>query len=113
VETGLRPGEKLYEELLIHTEELDQTGNSMIFIERDRPVPAEELEKKLAVLRSACEAADDDAVREALKAVVPTYKSPEEVNRAGIAAAEYAVETTEDGRKKERQPLAGRPEVVT
>jgi hypothetical protein len=75
-------------------------------------VPAKELEKKLAVLRSACEAADDDAVREALKSVVPTYKSPEEVNRAAIAA-EYAVKTTEDGREKERQPLAGRPEVVT
>jgi acyl-CoA synthetase (NDP forming) len=52
-------------------------------------------------------------VREALKAVVPTYKSPEEVNRAGIAAAEYAVKTTEEGRKKESKPLAGRPEVVT
>jgi FlaA1/EpsC-like NDP-sugar epimerase len=112
VETGLRPGEKLYEELLIHTEELDRTENSMIFIERDRPVPVEELEQKLAVLQSACASGDDDAVREALKSVVPTYKSPEEVNRAAIAA-EYAVKTTEDVRKKERQPLAGRPEVVT
>ena len=35
VETGLRPGEKLYEELLVKTEELDKTSNSMIFIERD------------------------------------------------------------------------------
>lgn len=32
---GLRPGEKLYEELLVKTEELDKTPNSMIFIERD------------------------------------------------------------------------------
>ena len=32
--TGLRPGEKLYEELLVKTEELDKTDNSMIFIER-------------------------------------------------------------------------------
>ena len=29
VETGLRPGEKLYEELLVKTEELDKTENSM------------------------------------------------------------------------------------
>jgi len=43
VETGLRPGEKLYEELLIRTEELDQTENSMIFIERDAPLSPEEL----------------------------------------------------------------------
>ena len=33
VETGLRPGEKLYEELLIKTETLDKTENNMIFIE--------------------------------------------------------------------------------
>ena len=32
---GLRPGEKLYEELLVKTEELDKTDNSLIFIERD------------------------------------------------------------------------------
>lgn len=37
---GLRPGEKLYEELLVKTEELDKTENSMIFIERDGlPIP--------------------------------------------------------------------------
>jgi FlaA1/EpsC-like NDP-sugar epimerase len=113
VETGLRPGEKLYEELLIHTEELDRTGNSMIFIERDRPVPMEELEQKLATLQRACASGDDDAVREALKSVVPTYKSPEEVNRAGIAATEYAVKTTEDGLENGQLPLAGRPGVVT
>ena len=35
---GLRPGEKLYEELLVKTEELDKTPNSMIFIERDAPL---------------------------------------------------------------------------
>ena len=34
VETGLRPGEKLYEELLIRTEEMDKTENDLIFIER-------------------------------------------------------------------------------
>ncbi len=37
VETGLRPGEKLYEELLIRTEELRRTDDSMIFIETDAP----------------------------------------------------------------------------
>lgn len=38
VETGLRPGEKLYEELLIKTEELVKTDNDLIFIERDEPI---------------------------------------------------------------------------
>ena len=37
IEIGLRPGEKLYEELLIQTECLDKTANDLIFIERDPP----------------------------------------------------------------------------
>ena len=80
VETGLRPGEKLYEELLVKTEELDRTDNSMIFIERDTALSEEEIEKRLALLQEACDSGDDDLAREALKKVVPTFKKPEEVN---------------------------------
>ena len=43
LETGLRPGEKLYEELLVKTEVLDKTDNSLIFIERDTPLTDEEI----------------------------------------------------------------------
>ena len=50
IETGLRLGEKLYEELLVKTEELDKTDNSMIFIERDTPVSEEEINKKTVAL---------------------------------------------------------------
>ncbi len=82
VETGLRPGEKLYEELLVKTEELDKTENSLIFIERDLPSSADEIEKKLKLLTEACASDDDEAVRAALKIAVPTYKTPEEVNSA-------------------------------
>ena len=45
VETGLKPGEKLYEELLVKTEELDKTDNSMIFIERDSALSKRNLQK--------------------------------------------------------------------
>ena len=45
--TGLRPGEKLYEELLMANEELDRTENELIFIERDRAYSREEIEEKL------------------------------------------------------------------
>ena len=82
VETGLRPGEKLYEELLVRTEELDKTENNMIFIERDAALSREEIEEKLALLKSAVDAGDDEAARAALKEVVPTFRSPEEVNAA-------------------------------
>ena len=80
VETGLRPGEKLYEELLVKTEELDTTPNSMIYIERDTALSADEINEKINVLREACETGDDRIAREALRRVVPTFRRPEEVN---------------------------------
>lgn len=78
---GLRPGEKLYEELLVKTEELDKTDNSMIFIERDTALNKEEIYKKIKVLRDACDTGDDLIAKEALRSVVPTFKTPEEVNK--------------------------------
>lgn len=87
VETGLRPGEKLYEELLVKTEELDKTSNSMIFIERDSALSAEEINTRLNMLREVCETGDDSQAREVLRKAVATFKKPEEVNRA----AEFAV----------------------
>lgn len=80
IETGLRPGEKLYEELLIKAETLTKTDNKMIFIEKDIPLEKEELYFRLDLLRNACASEDDLLVREVLKQVVPTYKAPEEVN---------------------------------
>lgn len=80
VEVGLRPGEKLYEELLIQTETLEKTENSLIFIEKDEPITKEMLEEKLEILKEACATGDDDKVREAMRYVVPTFKRPEEVN---------------------------------
>lgn len=81
IETGLRPGEKLYEELLVKTEELNKTENEKIFIEKDSALSREELLNKLEILRNACASGDDQQVKAAMKKVVGTYKSPEEVNR--------------------------------
>lgn len=91
LETGLRPGEKLYEELLVKSESLDKTENDLIFIERDTPCSEDEINGKLSLLRAACQTGDDDAVRAALKEAVPTYCAPEEVNSA--AEAEHIIET--------------------
>ncbi len=86
VETGLRPGEKLYEELLVKTEELDKTDNEMIFIERDTPLSKKDIDDKLSVLSSACKSGDDNSAKGALREVVPTYKNPEDVNSGFVAA---------------------------
>ncbi len=76
VETGLRPGEKLYEELLVKSEELGKTENNLIYIEKDVSLSDAELEEKLAVLRDAVESGSDEEARHALMSVVPTYHTP-------------------------------------
>ncbi len=94
IETGLRPGEKLYEELLVKTEELDKTDNELIFIERDCPITVSELEQKLDILRAAVGTDSDDEVRNALMSVVPTFHTPESVNAQATQAKE--METIEE-----------------
>ena len=88
VETGLRPGEKLYEELLVRTEELDKTENSLIFIERDTPLEPDEIKQKLELLQKACETENDELVRETLMKIVPTFHRPEDVNQKAAQAEE-------------------------
>ena len=87
-EIGLRPGEKLYEELLVKTEELTKTENNLIFIEKDNPLSREEINEKLALLEKACASGSDDEARATLKRVVPTYRAPEEVNAEAEKAEE-------------------------
>ena len=90
VEIGLRPGEKLYEELLMKTEELDKTSNDMIFIERDKGLPREEVERKLDLVRQAIETEEQSAVLEVIRKTVPTYHDPAEINGKADQAQETA-----------------------
>ena len=73
VEIGLRPGEKLYEELHIQGEACEKTENDLIFIERDTPKTREELEEKLALLKTAINQNENNEAKEALKKAVPSF----------------------------------------
>ena len=90
VETGLRPGEKLYEELLVKDERLTKTSNKMIFIEKDTPLPLEELNERLDKLNKVMAIEDDALMKQALKQVVPTYVNGDKVNGGGNAKTKKA-----------------------
>ena len=78
----------LYEELLIKTEELDKTENSLIFIERDEALTLAKLQDKLSMLHAAVETEDDETAKLALMKAVPSYHKPEDVNKDAVKAAE-------------------------
>ncbi len=91
-EIGLRPGEKLFEELLIKTETLEKTDNDMIFIETDAPFTREQVDEKIKTLLDAVESAKGELksprVVNAMKQVVPTFHDPEEVNKNAANSTE-------------------------
>jgi len=71
--TGLRPGEKLYEELLADSEETLETPHEKLRIARSRPVPEGFYERVSAWLGSDQPVSDDD-VRAELKRWIPEYQ---------------------------------------
>jgi FlaA1/EpsC-like NDP-sugar epimerase len=74
--TGLRPGEKLYEELLTAEEGVQATRHEKIHVARPEVHAREALEAGLAGLLAAADSGDARRVREALKALVATYHEP-------------------------------------
>lgn len=71
--TGLRPGEKLYEELLMDEEGLKSTANKKIFIGNQINIDADDMLSKLQNLRMAADANDSEKTLELLSALVPTF----------------------------------------
>ena len=73
VYTGLRPGEKLYEERLMDEEGLNKTENDMISVAKPIDMNGQELFSKLEELYTAVYEETDD-VRQLIARIVPTYK---------------------------------------
>lgn len=74
--TGLRPGEKMYEELLLEKEGLRKTANKMIFIGKPLEFDAERFEEQLERLILAAKAEDKD-IRKSIREIVKTYEYTE------------------------------------
>ncbi|EOU2062748.1 polysaccharide biosynthesis protein [Clostridium perfringens] len=78
--TGLRPGEKLYEELLMNEEGLIETKNDKIFIEVPSRFEINQIKKDINELLFIALNEDKEALKSKIKEVVPTFKEAEEVN---------------------------------
>ena len=86
VYTGLRPGEKLYEELLLDGEGISRTENRKIFIAKPEQISVDRLEAMLDTLRQCIEECGD--MRACLHELVPTFREPQQVNQNHAEAAE-------------------------
>lgn len=81
--TGLRPGEKLYEELLIDEKNLVRTENERIFVAQFGKIDAEKMRKQiLEIVNKAYEETDD--IRSYVKEIVPEYQMWGENNNEEI-----------------------------
>jgi FlaA1/EpsC-like NDP-sugar epimerase len=69
--TGLRPGEKLYEELFHDSEKLEQTGHEKILLARHRIVEWERLELMMDAVESACEDYNEGLLLRSIEEFVP------------------------------------------
>ena len=74
VETGIRPGEKLFEEILTSHEGLSTTSHARLFIAQQERVAYDTLALGLRSLEAAARTGDDDAIVDVLRSFVPSYR---------------------------------------
>lgn len=80
--TGLRPGEKLYEEILMNEEGLEKTSHNKIFVAEPMNITIKDIENKLKKFNDLLEKdnVDNKKIKETMKEVVPTFEEPELIN---------------------------------
>ena len=84
--SGIRPGEKLFEELSVAGEQADKTRHPKIFVGRFRPHEFERVNQQLAELRLVADSGEPGRVRSMFREIVPEY-TPE-----GVAGPAKGVE---------------------
>lgn len=78
--TGLRPGEKLYEELLVNKDKVDTTYHHKIYVEKPLIYDFDKINDTLKKLEQVIDYADECTIKKLLTEIVPNYKPYEEKN---------------------------------
>ncbi|MBE7084764.1 MAG: polysaccharide biosynthesis protein [Clostridiales bacterium] len=94
--TGLRPGEKLYEERLMEEEGLQKTENGLISIARPIELDEEFLWKQIDILHKKAYG-EEDGVKKAVKELVPTYTVDK---RDSVAEALHTATQTDENAER-------------
>lgn len=94
--TGLRPGEKLYEELFHEEERLAPTGHEKLRLAHVREVDRETLARSLEEMEAACVAYDEQRLVHLLKVLVPEFG---EAKRGGTEPAPSNVVSLERAKR--------------
>ena len=74
--SGVRPGEKLYEELSFDAEKMTKTQHAKIFVGKLHPCEMKDVERGLETLAKVTASLSASEVRQALGAVVPEMHEP-------------------------------------
>ncbi len=72
--TGLRPGEKLFEEIALGAEAVDKTRHPKIYVGKHAGVPLEVLRRGLRALRATSDAGTAEQIRDAIAEIVPEFQ---------------------------------------
>ena len=82
---GLRPGEKIKEELLMDEEGLQKTANKLIYIGKQIDIDIQKFGMELGVLRDSAQKNNEAIAVAALHQIVPTFTTPDAYNRKELA----------------------------
>lgn len=91
--TGMRPGEKLYEEVLTAEEGVSVTSHEKIFVARPSRIDHEALHRSLERLEFLAQRGDAVSIRECLRQAVPTYNPKAPARQASECEASMSMET--------------------
>lgn len=106
--SGVRPGEKLFEELSIDEENATKTRHPKIFVGTFRPYPWEAVEHGLERLHALSEGSAPDLIREAFQELVPEYSPPSpSMSPPAVTAPPSPLADSRTSPVRASEPLAG------